>query len=120
MDCSWPGTQSPAEARFDRGRPGRGPWQAGRRDWSCRPPPSAMHHESFMRWFRAAQAAIARPETFIAAATGHERARTATSQASRRFAEALDRAVQMTGIFNRELRDRNAPETSRLVRDAGE
>jgi hypothetical protein len=50
---------------------------------------------------------LSRPVALVAPAGA------ATSQAGRRFAEALDRAVRMTGIFNRELQDRNAPETSR-------
>jgi hypothetical protein len=66
-----------------------------------------------MRWFRAAQDAIAGPETFTSAEAWDSRAMATTSQAGRRFGEALDRAVGMTGIFNRELQNRNAPETSR-------
>jgi hypothetical protein len=76
-------------------------------------PAVVMSHESFMRWFCAAQAAIARPETFTGAEAWYSRPVATTSQAGRRFGEALDRAAGMTGIFNRELQDRNAPETSR-------
>ena len=72
-----------------------------------------MSHESFMRWFCADQAAIAWPETFTSATAWYGRAEATTSQAGCRFGEALDRGVGMTGIFNRELQDRNAPETSR-------
>lgn len=84
--------------------------------WRSAPPTSPARrnaHESFMTWLCPAQAAIADPETFTPAMTCHRPPVATTSQAGRRFAEALDTAVRMTGILNRELRDRNEPETSR-------
>ena len=66
-----------------------------------------------MRWFRAAQDAIAGPETFTSAGAWSSRTVGTTSQAGRRFGEALDRVVGDDRNNNRELQDRNAPETPR-------
>jgi len=101
-----------------RGHTTSGPPRLGSREtWlpatPDRPRAVVMHHESFMRWLCAAQSAIAVPETFTCPVAWCARAVATTSQAGRSFAEALDRAVEMIGIFNRELQDRNAPETSR-------
>ena len=67
-----------------------------------------MSHESFMRWFRADQAAIAWPETFTGAEAWYSRAVATTSQAGGSPAAAS----RVTGSA------RVLPETRREVEEA--